>query len=152
MSCSAKEGIHSAANPKVSVVLPVHNVEQHIARCIGSLRVQTMDELEFIFVDDCSTDGSMVEVELWAAEDDRVRIIRNEQNLGAGPSRNRGIEAANGEYVSFIDPDDYVSSDFYELLYTAATADGRHDIAKGRCCKFMVKAAKFPSPRIGKMP
>ena len=117
--------------PKVSVILPVYNVERYIRRCIESLQAQTMTELEFIFVDDCSTDGSMVAVEEWATEDDRVRILRNEENLGAGPSRNRGIEIAKGEYLSFIDPDDYISPDFYELLYAAAIADGGHEIAKG---------------------
>lgn len=116
---------------KVSVILPVYNVEGYIERCIESLQAQKLDGLEFIFVDDCSTDGSMKPVEAWAAKDERVRIIRNDENIGTGPSRNRGIEVAQGEYLSFIDPDDYISRDFYELLYTAATRDGRHDIAKG---------------------
>ena len=117
--------------PKVSVILPVYNVEAYIGKCIDSLKAQMLEGLEFIFVDDCSTDGSMTEVEAWAAEDERVHILCNEENLGAGPSRNRGIEAARGDYLSFIDPDDYVSPDFYELLYAAAIADGGHDISKG---------------------
>ena len=117
--------------PKVSVILPVHNVDPYIGRCIESLQAQTMRELEFIFVDDCSTDGSLAQAEAWAAEDGRVRIVRNEENLGAGPSRNRGIEEARGDYLSFVDPDDYVSPDFYELLYAAATAQDGHDMAKG---------------------
>ena len=116
---------------RVSVILPVHDVEPYIGRCIESLRAQLLDGLEFVFVDDCSTDGSMAAVEAWAAEDGRVRILRNAENLGAGPSRNRGIEAARGDYLSFINPDDWVSPDFYELLYAAATAGGGHDIAKG---------------------
>ena len=120
--------------PKVSVILPVYNVGPYIDRCIESLRAQTIRDLEFIFVDDCSTDNSVEAVEAWAGQDERVRIIHNEKNLGSGPSRNRGIEAACGDYLSFIDPDDYVPPDFYELLYAAAAADGGHDIAKGRCC------------------
>lgn len=116
---------------KVSVILPVHNVGRYIERCIESLRAQTLADLEFIFVDDCSTDESMAVVEAWAAYDDRVRILKNEQNLGAGPSRNRGIEVARGDYLSFIDPDDYVSPYFLDLLYATATADGGHEIAKG---------------------
>lgn len=79
---------------KVSAILPVYNVEQYIGRCIESLKAQTLAGLEFIFVDDCSTDGSMEKVEAWAAEDERVRILRNGENLGAGPSANRGIEWA----------------------------------------------------------
>ena len=117
--------------PRVSIILPVYNVEPFIGRCIESLQAQMIDGLEFIFVDDCGTDESMAAVEEWAAQDGRVRILRNERNIGAGASRNRGIEAARGDYLSFIDPDDYVSPDFYELLYAAAIADGGHDMAKG---------------------
>ena len=119
----------------VSVILPVYNVEPYIAACIESLQAQTLRDLEFIFVDDCSTDGSMESVEAWAEKGSRVRILRNKKNIGPGPSRNRGIEEASGEYLSFVDPDDYVSPDFYELLFSAATADGGHDIAKGSRCK-----------------
>lgn len=115
---------------KVSIIVPVYNVAPYIGRCIESLRAQTLPDLEFIFVDDCSTDGSMEAVEAWAAEDARVRALYNEENLGAGPSRNRGIEAACGKYLSFVDPDDWVGDDFYELLYkTAMRTDC--DISKG---------------------
>ena len=69
-------------------------------------------------------------VETWAAEDERVRIIRNPQNLGSGPSRNAGIEIARGEYYSFIDPDDWISDDFYENLY-ANDIKTNCDIIKG---------------------
>ena len=116
--------------PNISVILPVFNVAPYIAWCIASLQVQTLHDLEFVFVNDCSTDGSMDAVEAWAAEDDRVRILHNEENLGAGPSRNRGIEAARGAYLSFVDPDDCVAPDFYELLYAQAL-NTRADIVKG---------------------
>ncbi len=122
-------------NIKVSVIVPVYNVEQYISRCIESLQNQTIQELEFIFVDDCSTDDSMSAVEAWADEDDRVIIIRNSENLGAGPSRNRGISISRGDYLSFVDPDDYISFTFYESLYSAAISDEGHDIAKGYLCK-----------------
>ena len=110
--------------------MPVWNVERWIGKCIGSLKRQNLKELEFIFVDDCGSDDSMAAVESWASEDERVRIIRNEKNMGAGPSRNAGIEIARGEYLSFIDPDDWVSDDFYEALYAAAVECGS-DIVKG---------------------
>ena len=121
--------------PRVSVILPVFSVEPYIGKCIESLQAQRMDELEFIFVDDCGTDGSMEAVEAWAARDNRVSILRNECNIGAGSSRNRGIAAAIGDYLSFIDPDDYVSPNYYAALYAAAMAGGGHDIAKGRRLK-----------------
>ena len=120
----------------VSVILPVYNVKPYIERCIESLQAQTVADLEFIFVDDCSADGSMAAVESWAAQDGRVRILRNDCNIGAGPSRNRGIEIARGDYLSFVDADDYISPDFYELLHAAACADGEHDIAKGQRATF----------------
>ena len=123
--------MNTPAHPKVSVIIPVYNPGEGVHRCIESLRAQLLDGLEFVFVDDRSEDGAMEAVRTWAEEDGRVRVLKNGVNLGAGPSRNRGIEAARGDYLSFVDPDDYVSPDFYELLYAAATAGGGHDIAKG---------------------
>ena len=105
---------------KVSVVLPVYNVEQYIGKCIESLKLQTLKELEFIFVDDKSQDGSIKIVESAAREDQRICILYNDENIGAGPSRNHGIEMARGEYLSFVDPDDYLASDYYETLYNLA--------------------------------
>ena len=116
---------------RVSVILPLFNPGKDVVECIESLRAQLLDGLEFIFVDDCSTDGSMEAVEAWAEKDSRVRILRNEKNIGPGPSRNRGIEAARGAYLSFVDPDDFISPEFCELLYRTAIGDGGHDIAKG---------------------
>ncbi|MBQ6624129.1 MAG: glycosyltransferase [Mogibacterium sp.] len=106
---------------KVSVILPVYNVEPYIGKCIESLRSQTLKELEFIFVDDKSTDKSISIVEDAAKEDSRIRILYNDENIGPGPSRNRGIEAARGEYLSFVDPDDYLDENYYEVLYNLAT-------------------------------
>lgn len=114
----------------ISVILPVFRVEPWIGRCIESLKRQTMTELEFIFVDDCTDDASMAAVEVFSENDDRVRILRNEKNLGPGPSRNRGIEAAVGEYLSFVDPDDWIGEDFYELLWARARKM-RCNIVKG---------------------
>ena len=114
---------------KISVIIPVFHVERYIETCIASLKAQTLHEIEFIFVDDCGSDASMCFVEAFAADDNRVRIIRNPHNLGAGPSRNAGIEKAQGEYLSFVDPDDYVSLDFYERLYNKAV-EGMYDIVK----------------------
>ena len=117
---------------RISVILPVYNVAPWIGRCIDSLKKQTLPGLEFIFVEDCSADNSLSLIEAFAREDDRVRILRNDINIGAGPSRNKGIEAARGEYLSFIDPDDFISPSFLSLLYRRATSGKRHDIAKGR--------------------
>ena len=124
-AASAKDKLIS-----VSVVIPVHNAGPYISRCIDSLKAQTLEELEFIFVDDCSEDESMDMVREWAAVDRRVRILRNERNLGEGGSRNRGMEAARGVYINTIDPDDWVAPDYYELLYAKAV-ESSADIVKG---------------------
>ena len=117
-------------NIKVSVILPVWNPGEGIHKCIASLCNQTLKDIEMIFVDDLGTDDSMDAVRATALEDPRIRILVNEKNLGSGPSRNRGIEAAVGEYLSFVDPDDYLADNFLELLYNKAVSSGA-DIIKG---------------------
>lgn len=117
---------------KVSVILPVFNPGEGIRKCIESLRRQTLKEIEMIFVDDCGSDGAMELVRAAAGEDERIRILENPSNQGAGMSRNRGIEAAEGEYLAFIDPDDFVSEDFFELLYRKAEKL-KAEIVKGSC-------------------
>ncbi|MBQ1719767.1 MAG: glycosyltransferase [Bacteroidales bacterium] len=120
-------------SPKVSVIIPVWNAGMGIRKCVDSLRCQTLEDIEMIFVDDCSTDGAMEVVRQAVAEDSRIRIITNTENVGSGPSRNVGIEVARGEYLSFVDADDYVDSFFLERLYAKAIA-GQLDIVKGRFC------------------
>ena len=109
----------------VTVVIPVWNVGPYIGRCIESLKAQTHSSLEFIFVDDCGTDDSMAQVEAFATQDARVVILRNASNAGTGVSRNRGIEHAQGNYLSFVDPDDSLAPDFYELLLKKARETDR---------------------------
>ena len=118
------------ASPKVSVIVPVWNPGPGINRCIESLRGQTLEDIEMIFVDDCGTDGAMDVVRAAAAEDPRIRIITNAENVGPGPSRNAGIEAARGEYLSFVDADDYIDADFLEVLYSKGKVENL-DIVKG---------------------
>lgn len=118
-------------NPKVSVIIPVWNPGDGISRCVSSLRNQTLKDIEMIFVDDCGTDGSMDVVRAAAAEDPRIRVITNAENMGPGISRNAAIDVARGEYLSFVDADDYVSPNFLEVLYTKAKSEGL-DIVKGR--------------------
>lgn len=96
----------------ISVIIPVYNVAPYIAGCIGALKNQCFRDLEFIFVDDCSTDESMAAAEEFARTDPRVRILRNRENIGPGLSRNRGIETADGDYLSFMDPDDSLARIF----------------------------------------
>ncbi len=123
--------MRSTVTPKVSVIVPVYNVEPYIAKCLSSLMAQTMQELEFILVDDCGSDRSMDIAREYAARDSRFRILEGTENIGSGPSRNRGMEAARGEYLGFVDPDDWVTPDYYQQLYETAVAE-QADVAKGR--------------------
>ncbi|MEM9128126.1 MAG: glycosyltransferase family 2 protein [Pseudomonadota bacterium] len=90
----------------VTVIMPVFNRENVVARAIRSVLEQTHKNLEFLIVDDCSTDGTSDIIEAYAQRDDRIRVIKNTKNLGPAGSRNRGIEAAQGKFVTFQDSDD----------------------------------------------
>ena len=105
---------------KVSVIVPVYNVESYLSECLDSIINQTLKEIEIICVDDCSTDNSYIILEEYSKKDSRIKIIKHKENRGLGPARNTGIENATGEYISFIDSDDYVSLDFLENLYSTA--------------------------------
>lgn len=116
--------------PYISVILPVFRVAKYLEKCIKTLQSQTLENLEFIFVDDCGGDESCEIIEKYAKNDSRIRLIHNEHNKGAGATRNHGIQEATGEYISFADPDDWMNPEFYEILYTEAKA-GNYDIVKG---------------------
>lgn len=118
-------------HPKISVIIPVYNVKEYIHACIDSILAQTFTDFELILVDDCSTDGTAQIIEEYRAKDERIRIIHLEENSGQGFARNIGIDNAGGEYLSFIDSDDMIAPDFYELLYERAAATGT-EIIKGR--------------------
>lgn len=92
--------------PQVSVVMPVYNAGAVVADAIASVRSQTSPDWELIAVDDGSDDESLQTVQKFAETDSRIRVLRNEQNCGAGPTRNRGIAASQGRYVAFLDADD----------------------------------------------
>lgn len=106
--------------PKVSVIVPVFKPGDAIKKCMKSLQGQSLQNIELIFIDDCGNDGSLQVILEAAEKDQRIRIIKNEKNLGPGATRNRGIEAACGEYLAFVDADDYVTNDYLELLYNKA--------------------------------
>ena len=105
----------------ISVVIPVYNTSSYLSRCIDSIFEQDLKDVELIFIDDCSTDDSFHVLNqcLRGRECDNLTIIRNPHNLGSGETRNKGIELSKGEYVIFIDSDDYVTSDYFEILRNA---------------------------------
>ena len=108
--------------PKVSVVVPVYNCEAFLQECIDSLRSQTLEEIEMIFVCDASPDDSLSILRRAEQEDSRIRVIAFEQNRGVSAARNAGIEAAWGEFVGFCDSDDWVEPQMYARLLEAAEA------------------------------
>lgn len=118
--------------PKVSVVVPVYNVEPYLARCLDSLINQTLSDIEIICVNDCSPDNSLKILNQYAAQDTRITIINHEKNLKLAGARNSALRVSTGEYVAFIDSDDYIAEDFLEKLYNLAERENA-DIAKGAC-------------------
>lgn len=105
---------------KVSIIIPVFNTEKYLKRCIDSLIQQTLKEIEIICVNDGSKDKSLNILEEYAQKDSRITII-NKSNEGQSIARNIGIQKAKGEYIGFVDSDDWVDKDFYEKLYNTAT-------------------------------
>ena len=100
----------------LSIIIPVYNSEKYLEECLISVVNQSLKDFEIICINDGSTDNSLKILEKFAEQDSRIRII-NQQNQGQGYARNAGLEAAAGDYVGFIDSDDYISPDFYEKLY-----------------------------------
>lgn len=110
--------------PKVSVIIPVYNVEKYIEKCARSLFEQTLDDIEYIFIDDCSPDNSMLVLskvlKSYPKREAQVRIIRNPENKGVAYSRTIGMKAATGEYMIHCDPDDWVDKELYQNMYEEA--------------------------------
>lgn len=116
--------------PKVSVVVPVYNTEKYLRQCVDSLTSQTLSEIEIILVDDGSKEECAVLCDKLAKNDERIKVI-HKQNSGAGLSRNAGIEATTGEYIGFVDSDDYVDASMYEALYNAAVKNDADLVMSG---------------------
>lgn len=119
---------------RISIIIPVYNVEKYIDRCMHSVTNQTFKDIEIILVDDGSTDTSSEKCDYWATKDNRVLVI-HKTNGGLSSARNAGLEKATGEYILFIDSDDCVNYDICYKLYDMITKNDA-DIAIGSPCKF----------------
>lgn len=133
--------------PKISIIIPVYNSEKTLYRCVDSILAQSFSEFEAIFVDDCSSDGSMALLHAYIERDARLKVITLDENRGAGNARNIGIECARGEYLSFVDSDDEIAPDFLELLYNKAVESGA-DIIKGSCLRVCENGSDKDSNRL----
>ena len=107
--------------PLVSVIIPVYKAEEFIRKCVGSVMAQTLQDIEIICVDDGSPDNSLAILKELAVEDDRVKVI-SQPNGGAGAARNNGLRHATGEYLSFLDADDFFEPNMLEEAYRCAEA------------------------------
>lgn len=115
---------------KISVIIPVYNSGKYLPKCLDSVCGQTLKDIEIICVNDCSDDESLLIVKEYAKKDQRIKIIDLKENKGAGAARNVGIENAQGQYLGFVDGDDFVDCDFYEKLYEKALRSNA-DVVKG---------------------
>ena len=104
---------------KVSVIVPVYNVEKYLKQCLDSIVDQTLEDLEIVLVDDGSVDSSGTICDEYAKEHSNIRVI-HKLNGGLGSARNEGMRKARGKYIGFVDSDDYVSEKMYETLWNLA--------------------------------
>ncbi len=105
--------------PLISVVVPCYNVEKYIDKCLKSIFSQSYKNIEILCVEDCSNDNTLEILNKIKKEEPRILIIKNKVNSGLAYSRNVGVQKATGEYISFIDSDDYVSNNYIEKLYNS---------------------------------
>lgn len=131
--------MEKANNPKLSVIIPVYKAERFIERCCVSLFEQTLDNIEYIFVDDCSLDNSMNIVRMVAARyperEPMVKILSHTPNRGVSFSRQQGLDVAIGEFVIHCDSDDWVDLDMYKTMYDTAIREGADVV----CCGYMIE-------------
>lgn len=122
-------------NIKISVILPVYNTENYLEEALDSILNQTMiDDIEVLMLDDGSSDDSRYIIEKYALDYENFHAFHNE-NIGQGRERNFGVKHAKGEYIHFMDADDYILPDAYEKLYEAAKSDN-YDFVMGKACRF----------------
>ena len=130
---------------KVSIIIPTYNVEKYIEQCLDSITRQTLRELEIIVSDDCSTDGTMELLQKSAAADGRIRILSHSVNSSTSQCRKDGVLVCSGEYVMFVDGDDYLEENACELAYNTARAQNVDIVQFGTAVE---NCANVPQSRI----
>ena len=134
--------------PKVSVIVPIYNVEKYLRQCLDSIVGQTMRDIEIILVNDGSTDDSPAIIEEYAKKDPRIKVI-DKANGEYGKACNDGIDAATGEYIGLVESDDWIEPDMYETLYKIAKT---HDLDVVKCSFYFYDAKKREDTDICKLP
>lgn len=133
---------------KVSIILPVYNVEKYLSACLDSLLAQTLEEIEIVAVNDGSTDGSLQILQAYQASNPEKLFIFSTENHGVSRARNYGFAHSHGEYVWFVDSDDFVEPDACRQLYEKATADGNDLVLFRFNNVYPDTGAKKPSPTV----
>lgn len=132
---------------RISVIVPIYNVEAELPRCVDSIRSQTYTDLQIVLIDDGSTDGCSRLCDAYAAEDSRVRVVHQEHK-GVSDARNVGVDTADGTYIMFVDSDDYIEPDMAEKLFCAlqkADADMSMCSFQYDCTAVPDQADRFPT-------
>ena len=101
----------------ITVIVPIYNVEKYLKRCIESILNQTFKDFELLLLNDGSTDSSGKICDIYASKDNRI-VVRHKKNQGVSTTRNLGIDIAKGEYITFIDSDDWIEKDYLEKMYS----------------------------------
>ena len=127
--------MNSSGNVKVSVIIPIYNGGRYLKQCLDSICAQTLQDIQIICVDDASTDDTPEILHIYESRDDRIMVFRKEEHTNAGDSRNTGLMLAEGEYLSFLDADDFFEPTLLEHAYNAAVADSA-EIVSFRCNQY----------------
>ena len=128
--------------PKISVIVPVYRAQEWLPRCIDSMLAQTFKDFELLLIDDCSPDKSGEIADAYAEKDTRVRVIHCAENGGSAAARDKGIAAAKGAYIGFLDSDDWVEPTMYETLF-ALLQKHNADVAE---CSFFITTDQKETP------
>lgn len=144
---------------KVSVIIPVYNVVLYLDQCLESICTQTYRNLEIVLIDDLSTDGSLQKCRQWEKKDGRIILITNQNHAGLGASRNAGLYAATGEYIVYVDSDDWIDKNYIGILYEAiertgadyVSSIGFYEVEEGKISRNTFLPAGVYSGDTGKM-
>src|SRR5699024_9854311 len=123
--------------PKVSIIIPVFNVESYLCKSLDSVLKQTLKEIEIIIINDGSTDNSLKICRKFERKDKRIKLI-NQVNKGVSAARNVGLKMATGEYIGFVDPDDWIEPTMFEYMYKSTTLNN----AELTMCEYLVEKGK----------
>lgn len=127
--------------PKVSILIPIYNVESYLSKCLDSVLAQTLNDLEIICINDGSTDNSLEIIKEYVKKDKRI-IVLNKKNTGYGDSMNLGLRKATGEYIGIVEPDDWIEPEAFAELYGLAESN-KTDVVKANYYKFRGNDPEF---------